>query len=131
VLFSPDGVTVSDGTEDGNDATFRAESGAGGTVLLDRLAWAGYSATLDDGTPLEISAAPYGLMLVEIPAGTAGTVSITHEIPGLTLGIAIAAVGLAGAVGFQIIWWRRRPHGVSDPALNIADESEVESSYQI
>ena len=59
------------------------------------------------------------------------TVSITHEIPGLKLGIGIAAVGLLAAIAFQILWWRRRPERVSDPALNIADDSEVESNYMI
>lgn len=131
VLYSPDGVTTSDGVEDGNEASFHAESEPGGTVLLDRLAWSGYTATLEDGTPLEISTTPYGLMLVDIPPGTDATVSITHEIPGLKLGIGIAAVGLLAAIAFQILWWRRRPERVSDPALNIADDSEVESNYMI
>ena len=131
VLYSPDGVMTSDGVETGNDAAFRAQTDSGGTVLLDRLAWIGYSATLEDGTPLQISTAPYGLMLIDIPAGTDGMVTVTHEIPGLTAGVVIGLLGLAGAIVFQVLWWRRRPERVSDPALNIADESEVESNYMI
>jgi hypothetical protein len=131
VLYSPDGVATSDGSEDGNDVRFRVASDSGGTVMLDRLAWTGYTATLDDGTPLEISSAPYGLMLIEIPPGSDGVVSVEHRIPGLTVGLLIGAFGLLVALGLQILWWRRRPEHVSDPALNIADDSEVESNYMI
>ena len=131
VLFSPDGVTISDGTEAGNDIVFDVDAESGGTVLLDRLAWSGYTARLDDGTPLEITTSPYGLMLVEIPAGSQGTVRVVHQIPGLAVGAGAAVLGLVGGVAYQIIWLRRRPGQLSDPALNIADESEVESSYMI
>ncbi|HWM16005.1 MAG TPA: hypothetical protein VNP97_05400 [Microbacterium sp.] len=131
VLFSPDGVATSAGAESGNHVSFHAETRSGGTVLLDRLAWTGYSATLDDGTTLPISTAPYGLMLIDIPAGTDATVHIAHEIPGLKWGAIAAGCGLLAAIVYQTLWWRRRPDRVSDPALNIADDSEIASDYSI
>lgn len=131
VLYSPDEVIATDGAESETDLTFHARADDGGSVLVDRLGWAGYTAALDDGTSLPLSTTPYGLMLIEIPAGTDSQVRVHYEIPGLLTGVIIAGVGMAAAVALQIVWWRRRPGHVSDPALNIADDSEIESDYVI
>lgn len=130
VVFSAHGATVSNTAERGNDITFRVRTPAGGGVLLDRLAWIGYSATLD-GRPLPIGTGPYGLMIVDLPAGAEGDVSIRYEVPGLTVGMTIGATGLVAAVVYQVIWWRRRPIEVSDPALRIEDETRHGPAYVI
>lgn len=104
-------VTVSDAVATGTDMSFDIESTTGGSVVLDRLGWPGYTIALD-GRPLEHETVPYGLIRVDIPADASGTVTVTYEAPGLRLGIIVAGVGLLGAVTYQVLWWvrvRRRP----------------------
>ena len=96
-------VVVSDPEETGTDMSFRVESDRGGSVILDRLGWPGYTMELD-GEPLESETIPYGLIRVDIPAGSSGSVTVSYEAPGLRLGIIVAAVGLLGAAAYQVVW---------------------------
>ena len=102
-------VTVSDAVATGTDMSFDIESTTGGSVVLDRLGWPGYTIALD-GRPLEHETVPYGLIRVDIPADASGTVTVTYEAPGLRLGIIVAGVGLLGAVTYQVLWWVRVRH---------------------
>lgn len=119
VLSAMDGVIVSDAVESGTDISFSVESRAGGSVILDRLGWPGYSFSLD-GEPLESETIPYGLIRVDIPADASGTVTVRYEAPGLRMGMIVVASGILGAVVFQIVWWvrRRRSAASSGPSAN-------------
>lgn len=107
VLSPSEAVSVSGGSEAGNFLSFEVSTLTGGTVLIDRLAWNGYRATLN-GEPLVIESAPFGLMVLNVPAGVSGTVEVSYEVPGLALGLISAAAGLLAGVGYQILWWHRR-----------------------
>lgn len=106
VLTPSDSVEVSHATESGTDMSFSVKAAAAGYVLLDRLDWPGYRVELD-GMSLNTSMTPYGLVRVDIPAGTAGTVTVEYDVPGLKLGAVIAGIGILGALTYQILWWRR------------------------
>lgn len=105
-LTPSEGVQVTDAWEKGTDMSFSVESAESGYVLLDRLDWPGYHITLD-GLPLNTSMTPYGLLRVDIPADSTGTVEVRYEVPGLKLGAAIAGIGVLGALVYQALWWRR------------------------
>lgn len=105
-LTPSEGVEVSEATESGTNMSFTVTSATTGYVLLDRLDWPGYRVELD-GTPLNTSTTPYGLVRVDIPAEAAGTVTVEYEVPGLKLGAAFAGLGVLGALTYQILWWRR------------------------
>lgn len=106
-LHAQAGVQATHATANGNDASFEVRSASGGWVLMDRLAWNGYRATLN-GARLPIDQAPYGLLVVRIPPGAAGTVHVTYTIPGLAP--AAWAAGAAGVLGlgWQLVWVVRR-----------------------
>ncbi|MBA2472374.1 MAG: YfhO family protein [Pseudonocardiales bacterium] len=69
-------------------------SGHAGRIIFTRLAWPGYTATVD-GRPVEVSKGPAGLVAVEVPAGD-HTLVLAFETPGLQLGF--LALGAAAAI---------------------------------
>lgn len=89
-------VTVTSASEAGTAVRFSTSSEEGGTVLLDRLAWPGYTATTADGSPLAVNVGPSGLLEVSVPPGHTD-VKIDFEIPGLRQGAAVAAAAALGA----------------------------------
>lgn len=123
------GVEISDAGQSGNRAEFTYEAPSGGTVILDRLAWNGYSAKLGSET-LKVTEDAGGLLAVELPPG-AGTVVIDYEIPGMRLGLGLLAVGLGTAVVHAIIWritWLRRRRSWLP---EIVDDRVLPSHYSI
>lgn len=107
-----DDVEVSETQEAGTDLSFTVHSATGGAVILDRLAWPGYTVMLD-GTPLTTERVPYGLTRVDIPAGSSGLVTVKYESPGLRLGVLVAAVGLIAAAAHQVVWTARRRRSIT------------------
>jgi hypothetical protein len=67
---------------------------APGRVVFARLAWPGYTASVD-GRPVELTPGPVGLVAVDVPAG-AHTLVLEFTSPGLRVGL--AAVTLATLV---------------------------------
>lgn len=64
-----------------------------GTVVFSRLAWPGYSASVN-GVAVPVREGPAGLLTVDVPAGTA-VLEVVFESPGLRLGrIAAMVAGL-------------------------------------
>jgi hypothetical protein len=115
-------VEVTGAEASGTDMTFRVSSDEGGSVIVDRLGWPGYTIALD-GEPLETETIPYGLIEVHIPAESSGLVTVTYEAPGLRLGGIVAAAGLLGAVAYQVVWWVRRRR--DNPAEALAEDRAV------
>ncbi|MGY1701643.1 hypothetical protein [Geodermatophilus sp. SYSU D00766] len=86
---------------------YRAD--AAGEVLFARLAWPGYTATVD-GRPVEVTDGPAGLVSVEVPAGEHELV-LRYEAPGLRTGALAALAAGVVAVVQAVVWWatgRRR-----------------------
>lgn len=78
-----------------------------GRLLFARLAWPGYTATVD-GRKVEVEDGPAGLVVVDVPAGS-GTLELTHATPGLRLGLAAAAAAGAVVVLQTALWlWHGR-----------------------
>ncbi|MDP9444811.1 MAG: YfhO family protein, partial [Actinomycetota bacterium] len=92
----------------GEQVAFRAARSAPRTLLFARLAWPGYTATVDD-QPVPVSAGAAGLLQVRLPAGVpAGTLRLEFRPPGLTAGLASAGLALLGAAVLGGVY-RRRP----------------------
>ncbi|MCS7482216.1 hypothetical protein ACFFQW_39765 [Umezawaea endophytica] len=83
-----------------------------GTLAFARLAWPGYRAEVD-GKPVDVREGPAGLVLVDVRDG--GELKLTWSAPGLVPGLAAAALGLLGALGFSalLVIRRRRAADVS------------------
>jgi hypothetical protein len=101
------GVQVVGAADEGVGARVSVRSARGGTVLLDRLDWPGYSATTDDGRAIEVREGPYGLVELAVPAGST-VIRLGYETPGLRPGLVAAGLGILGAVAHQVMWRRRR-----------------------
>jgi len=88
------------------------ERGGEGPVQLTfaRLAWPGYTATLD-GQPLTIGTGPAGLLTVDIPADAdGGEVSVSWKPPYWRTSLAALALSVLVAIAAQVAWVRmRRP----------------------
>lgn len=95
------GVTVSGSVQDGQRAEtvrFRAARSSGAELVFARLAWPGYSATVD-GVPTAVRSTSAGLLKVVLPRGAeAGTLRVTWQPPWFGLQAVLAALGAALAV---------------------------------
>jgi hypothetical protein len=87
--------------------TVRYRSDGPGRMLFARLAWPGYTATVD-GRPVDVEDGPAGLVAVDLPGGD-GTLELRHTTPGLGLGLIAAAAAGAAVVLQSGLWlWQRR-----------------------
>ncbi|GAB3804685.1 hypothetical protein GCM10028798_25390 [Humibacter antri] len=126
VLHAIGDVDISDARENGEDLSFRVTSTSGGSALVDRLPWPGYTASIGD-TPLKIEQGPFGLMTVGIPAGVEGTVEIRHAVPGLGLGLASAGAGMLAMVLYQFVYVLRSRRGEDVPESSALEGLDAES----
>lgn len=84
------------------------------SLTFARLAWPGYTATLDGETgptTLPIHTGPAGLLVVDLPRGVSdGEVKLTFTPPGTTASIASYGLGVALTIGLGVTPWflRRR-----------------------
>ena len=102
-----DGVEVVGAADEGLGARVSVRSAHVSTVLLDRLDWPGYSATTDDGSTVEVRQGRFGLVELDVPAGST-VIHLAYETPGLRAGLVAAIVGVVVAVGHQFLWRHRR-----------------------
>ncbi|MFE5701229.1 hypothetical protein [Rhodococcus koreensis] len=93
VSFASDGVRVLSSDTEAATETVRV-TGSGGTVSFARLAWPGYSATVD-GEPVDATAGWHGLLEVSVPPGDHELV-VTFRPPRQNL--SAAAFGAATVV---------------------------------
>jgi len=77
-----------------------------GRIVMARLAWPGYTATVD-GQEIDVQNGPAGLVVLDVPAGD-HTVVLDYEPPGLHLGAAAAAAAALLVVLQSVFWWWQR-----------------------
>jgi hypothetical protein len=102
---------------------FRASSG-GGEVRFARLAWPGYTATVD-GAKVDVRDGAAGLITVPVPPGE-HVLELNFETPGLRLGAVVLGIATIIVVGQSILWWRgnrRRRNTVS--SADAVEETET------
>ncbi|MFE3618096.1 hypothetical protein ACFXOT_38495, partial [Streptomyces anulatus] len=88
-------------------------SGTGGRVVLSRLAWPGYTATLGN-SEIPIRAVAGTFVAVDIPPGTHNaTLTVTWRPPGLSISLTTALLALIGIALLQ--WWFRRSRQNNPP----------------
>jgi hypothetical protein len=97
-------------------------------LIFARLAWPGYTAKVDD-VEVPARAGPTGLLEVELPPGTrGGQLRISWAPPGLPAGLAIAAVGLLGAIALGAAQHRqKRAAATSKPAGDTETAQETQN----
>ncbi|MBB3086103.1 hypothetical protein [Geodermatophilus sabuli] len=98
-------VLADSATAQREEVRYRAEDA--GRLLFTRLAWPGYTATVD-GRPTTVVDGPVGLLAVEVPAGE-HTLVVEYRAPGLRAGaLAAGAAALVVLVQSAVWWWGRR-----------------------
>jgi len=88
-------------------------------LTFARLAWPGYTATLD-GETLPIRTGPAGLLIVDLPRGTTeGEVELAFTPPGMTTSIGAYGLGVLLTIGLGVVPWylrrRDRSKAPTDP----------------
>jgi hypothetical protein len=113
------------------DEAARVTTGQGDTTLtFARIAWPGYSLKVN-GQTVKTKIGPAGLLTAKLPAGlTDASMELSYRPPGLRLGLACAAAGLALLLGMVVLSARRRRRSLAidlpqleqtDPASTQAD----------
>lgn len=97
--WAPDGVEVADASTVDllHQRVELASVADDATLVFSMLAWPGWEAELD-GRALAVDRTRTGLLTVRVPAGSSGTLELTHRPPGLTVGLVAAGLGALGAV---------------------------------
>ncbi len=118
--WASNGVKVTDAQSDGLYADeVKLSTGAGKQRLVfGALSWPGYSATLD-GKDLDVTKNSAGLIVVEVPARSSGTLRLEYRTPGLVPGAALGLLALIGAGAADVVLRRRRTQaGASATAIS-------------
>ncbi|WP_328813873.1 hypothetical protein [Rhodococcus sp. NBC_00297] len=90
------------------DESLRVSSAAGGSVVFARLAWPGYTATLN-GQPLQTKGLGDTFLYVDLPPGTTDAdLELTFRPPGFRLGLAAMGAGIVVLLGLVVLDVRRR-----------------------
>ncbi len=102
----------------------------GGELVFSMLAWPGWEADLD-GKPLTVTGSDIGLLTVALPPGASGRMDLTYRPPGLTTGLAGAAVGALLALVLAFMGWRtRRRRGDADGVTSVSEDDTAEVTQQ-
>lgn len=97
-----------------------SDSGSDRIITFGRLAWPGYSATID-GKPLEVKLGTAGLVQLDLPPGLdAAEIELSFTPPGLTIGLLFMALGPALAAALAVLYRRRHPESVNERASALA-----------
>ncbi|MGY1821220.1 hypothetical protein [Geodermatophilus sp. SYSU D00079] len=109
VSWAPPGTDVLADSATAAREEVRYRAAQSGRLLFARLAWPGYTATVD-GRPVEVLDGPAGLLAVEVPEGEHSLV-LEYRAPGLRTGaLAAGAAALVVLVQSAVwAWGRRRP----------------------
>ncbi|MGY1637717.1 hypothetical protein ACI78V_13815 [Geodermatophilus sp. SYSU D00742] len=106
VSWAPPGTEVLADSATAGREEVRYRAAEPGRLLFARLAWPGYTATVD-GRPAEVVDGPAGLLAVEVPAGEHSLV-LEYRAPGLRAGALAAAAAALVVLGQSVVWsWGR------------------------
>ncbi|KAA0024612.1 hypothetical protein [Antrihabitans cavernicola] len=95
-------------SSDANHEHATVSSPTGGSVVFSRLAWPGYTATLN-GKPLTTKGLGDTFLYVDLPPGTRDAdLAITFRPPGQRIGLAGIAAGLVVVAALTVIDFRQR-----------------------
>jgi hypothetical protein len=113
--FVPNGATVTAAATDDrrHEHVDLSATGNGGQVVFAMLGWPGWHATFD-GHAVPVGRNSADLLAVTLPANGSGRLALTYTPPGLTAGLAAAALGFLGAVALGWFGRRRRPRLETD-----------------
>jgi hypothetical protein len=134
--WSSPGIEVLHDTGEGSSESVSFRATEDGTLMFARLAWPGYTATVD-GKPVAVEDGPAGLLAIDVPAGD-HRLTLRHEPPGLSAGVAIfgaaATLSLAQTVVWLAIGLRRRrrspaPRTANRPATAATGTSADEARH--
>jgi hypothetical protein len=109
VSWASAGVQVTGDMSSPERETVRYRAEGAGRLLFARLAWPGYTATVD-GRAARLSQGPAGLVTVAVPAGD-HRVLLSYRAPGLRLGMIATCVGVGLALVQAVLWWATRLRG--------------------
>ncbi|HET9138251.1 hypothetical protein [Actinophytocola sp.] len=115
VSYASSGTEVrsSESSDRHERVAFRAPAG-GGELIFARLAWPGYTATVD-GKPVQLRNGAAGLVTITVPPGE-HVLELSFVTPGLRLGAVALGIATIIVIGQSILWWRgnrRRRESVS------------------
>jgi hypothetical protein len=128
--WSSPGIEVLRDTGEGTSESVSFRATEDGSLMFARLAWPGYTATVD-GQPVAVEDGPAGLLTIHVPAGD-HRLTVRHEPPGLSAGAAI--FGAAGALSLaQTVVWvgvalRRRQRPTAPAMVDPPDAAPVGTS---
>lgn len=123
VSYAGRGLLVTSDTDTGTrletvDVSRRVPDDGPDDIVFARLNWPGYSAEVN-GTKVPVVTGPAGLVVVRVPAGVSGVLTLSWTPPGLTAGIGLAGIGLLGGLilcALHVVRRRRsRPTDVLTP----------------
>ncbi|MBY6437304.1 hypothetical protein HQ602_13035 [Rhodococcus kroppenstedtii] len=110
VTWSSAGIDAETRADSPMTETVDVNADRAGTVVFSRLAWPGYTATVD-GRPVEVAEGPAGLLEVEVPAGD-GLLRVEYTPPGLAFGraaaLAATVIVVLASVATSLMGRRRR-----------------------
>jgi hypothetical protein len=128
VVASP-GVTVTQAAPSSDTAeSMTVSSTSGGSVVFSRLLWPGYTATVN-GAAVPVDSTKGVFVTIRVPAGTSfARLTLSYRPPGTTLGLFLAAGGIAvmaALMTFELVLRRRRrrDRGFANPAATPSPES--------
>src|SRR3712207_3822177 len=111
------GVDVLSDAGTGVSEEVQVRAAEAGTLVFARLAWPGYTATLD-GEPVDVRDGPAGLLAVDVPAGR-HLVGIDFRSPGLAGGADVLAAAALLSLVQTGVWfvarWRWGRRSVASP----------------
>ncbi|WP_305093452.1 hypothetical protein [Prescottella sp. R16] len=109
--WSSPGVAVTTESSSTGREEIRVSAENAGRVVFARLAWPGYTATID-GHAVDLPDGPAGLLAVDVPAGE-HTVVVEYAAPGLRLGSAAALAAFVVVLLQTVVWFVQRRRGLS------------------
>jgi len=106
VTWTTPGIEVTGDVSAAQRETVDYRADDDGRIVMARLAWPGYTATVD-GQEIDVEDGPAGLVVLDVPAGD-HTVVLDYEPPGLHLGAAAAATAALLVILQSVFWWWQR-----------------------